>query len=223
MKTRKSAVLTTALAAGLLTLGAAGIASTVAVAGTAQAYQAEGVKVGDKAPDFTLTDTDGKTHKLSDYTAQGKIVVLEWFNPGCPFVVRVHEKSDALVKTAEAHQDKVVWLAVNSGAQGQQGHGQALNAEKKSEWNIPYPILLDESGEVGKSFGAKVTPHMFIVNTDGAVAYIGAFDDSGKEIGTPNYVGDALTALIAGETVKVTETKPQGCPVKYARAAKGKG
>lgn len=179
--------------------------------------QGDGINVGDKAPDFTLTDTDGKTHKLSDYTSQGKIVVLEWFNPGCPWVVRVHEKSDVMTKTAEANKDSVVWLAINSGAPGKQGYGKELNAEVKKKWNIQYPILLDESGAVGKSFGAKVTPHMFVIAADGTLAYAGAIDDSAKDkIGEPNYVADAIASVKAGETLKVTTKKPQGCGVKYA-------
>ncbi|MBX3317794.1 MAG: thioredoxin family protein [Phycisphaeraceae bacterium] len=217
MKTRKASALLSALAAGLLAVGAVAVAHAAETGSAVVETAQDGIKVGDKAPDFTLTDTDGKTHTLSDYTKQGKIVVLEWFNPGCPWVVRVHEKSDALAKTAASHKDKVVWLAVNSGAAGKQGHGKELNAEFKKKWNINYPILLDESGKVGKSFGAKVTPHMFVIAADGTLAYEGAFDDSKKdEIGTPNYVADAITAVAAGETLKVTNKKPQGCSVKYA-------
>jgi len=146
MKNRKGSALLAALAAGLLAVGTVGMVYASSAESTIMQTQGDGLKVGEKAPDFTLTDTDGKTHKLSDYTKEGKIVVLEWFNPGCPWVVRVHEKSDALAKTAEANKANVVWLAVNSGAVGKQGHGQALNAEMKKKWNIQYPILLDESG-----------------------------------------------------------------------------
>lgn len=215
MKNRKATALVAALAAGLFTVGAAGMAFASSGTSSYSEFAGEGVKVGDKAPDFTVTDMNGKIHTLSDYTKQGKIVVLEWFNPECPFVVRVHGKSDAMVKTAEANQDKVVWIAINSGAPGKQGTEKALNVEKASEWKIAYPIVLDESGKIGKMYGAKTTPHMFVIGTDGVVAYTGAFDDSGKEIGTPNYVADAIASLAAGETIKVTETTPKGCPVKY--------
>lgn len=217
MKNRKATALVAALAAGLLSVGAAGLAFAASSETTYTEFSGDGVQIGEKAPDFTLTDTDGKTHKLSDYTKEGKIVVLEWFNPGCPWVVRVHEKSDVMAKTAEANKDSVVWLAINSGAPGKQGHGKELNAEMKKKWNINYPILLDESGTVGKSFGAKVTPHMFVIAADGTLAYAGAIDDSAKDkIGEPNYVADAIAAVKAGETLKVTTKKPQGCAVKYA-------
>jgi peroxiredoxin len=216
MKARKATLIAALLTAGLATTGLSTLAYASSGTNTEHTLvEDKGVKVGDKAPDFTLTDTDGVTHKLSDYTSQGKIVVLEWFNPGCPWVVRVHEKSDALAKTYEANKADVVWLAINSGAPGKQGHGKEHNAEFKKNWNIAYPILLDETGTVGKSFGAKVTPHMFVIGADNTVAYIGAFDDSGKEIGTPNYVADAITAVRNGETLKTTETKPKGCAVKY--------
>lgn len=219
MKNRKASVLLSALAAGLMTIGAVGVAFASSSGGSTmtEPQKETAINVGDKAPDFTLTDTDGVTHKLSDYTSQGKIVVLEWFNPGCPWVVRVHEKSDVMTKTAEANKDSVVWLAINSGAPGKQGHGKELNAEMKKKWNIGYPILLDESGSVGKSFGAKVTPHMFVIAADGTLAYAGAIDDGAKDkIGEPNYVADAIAAVKAGETLKVTTKKPQGCSVKYA-------
>lgn len=216
MKNRKATALVAALAAGLLSVGAAGLAFAASSESTYTEFTGEGVKVGDKAPDFTVTDMNGKAHTLSEYTKQGKIVVLEWFNPECPFVVRVHGKSDAMVKTAEANKDKVVWIAVNSGAPGKQGSEKALNVEKASEWNITYPIVLDETGKVGKMYGAKTTPHMFVIGADGVVAYTGAFDDSGKEIGTPNYIADAIASLTAGETIKVSQTTPKGCSVKYA-------
>ena len=217
MKNRKASALIAALATGLLTVGVAGLAFASSGEAAMTEPKQDGIAVGDKAPDFTLTDTDGKTHKLSDYTSQGKIVVLEWFNPGCPWVVRVHEKSDVMAKTAEANKDSVVWLAVNSGAPGKQGHGKELNAEMKQKWSIGYPILLDETGSVGKSFGAKVTPHMFVIAPDGTLAYAGAIDDGAKDkIGEPNYVADAIAAVKTGETLKVTTKKPQGCSVKYA-------
>ena len=181
MKNRKASALVAALASGLMLVGAAGVAFTSSGGSAMTEPQKESaINIGDKAPDFTLTDTEGKTHTLSEYTKQGKIVVLEWFNPGCPWVVRVHEKSDVMTKTAEANKDSVVWLAINSGAAGKQGHGKELNAEMKKKWNIGYPILLDESGTVGKAFGAKVTPHMFVIAADGTLAYAGAIDDGAK-------------------------------------------
>ncbi len=173
------------------------------------------MKVGDKAPEFSVTDIDGKVHTLSEYTKQGKIVVLEWFNPECPFVVRAHAKSDAMVTTAEANKDKVVWLAINSGAPGKQGTDKDLNAKMRKEWNMAYPVVLDPSGEIGKAYGAKTTPHMYVIGFDGNVAYTGLFDGGSKDVGEPFYVAEAIKAISAGETLKVTETSPKGCPVKY--------
>lgn len=215
MKNRKASVLLSALAAGLVAVGAVGVAFAATNASYTETMK-DGVKVGDKAPDFTLTDLNGKTHTLSEYTKQGKIVVLEWFNPECPFVVRVHGKSDAMVKTAEANKDNVVWIAVNSGAPGKQGSEKELNVKMAKEWNISYPVVLDESGKVGRSYGAKTTPHMYVIGKDGNVAYTGLFDGGKKDVAEPYYVADAIKALAAGETIAVAETEPKGCAVKYA-------
>jgi peroxiredoxin len=173
-------------------------------------------KVGEKAPSFELKDTDGKTVKLEDF--KGKIVVLEWFNPDCPFIVKHHEKNKTMVNTYGQFKDKgVVWLAINSSAAGKEGNGLQKNAEAKKNWNLPFPILLDESGKVGKAYGAKNTPHMFIINKDGVLAYNGAIDDnnSPETAGKTNYVEKALNQLVKGETVTTAETKPYGCNVKY--------
>jgi peroxiredoxin len=180
---------------------------------------AERAQIGAKIKDFTLKDTDGKEHKLSDYTSKGKTVVLEWFNPGCPFVVRHHESEDTPMKEAyKAFKEKdVVWLAINSGAPGKQGHGVELNARKKKDWGIEYPILIDESGEVGKYFGARTTPHMYVISADSTLVYMGAIDDDprGRSDDATNYVADALTAHLAGKDVGEPETRPYGCGVKY--------
>ena len=174
-------------------------------------------KVGQPAPSFQLTDTDGKTHKLADY--KGKIVVLEWFNPGCPVVKMHHEKNTTMKDTQAKFKDKnVVWLAINSGAEGQQGYGQEANAEAKKDWSLAYPILLDETGTTGRAYGAKTTPHMFIINEQGTLVYAGAIDNgSGGKVGDVNYVEDALTQVLAKETVSPAETKSYGCPVKYGK------
>jgi peroxiredoxin len=173
--------------------------------------------IGEPAPAFTLTDTDGKTHALADL--KGKIVVLEWFNPGCPVVVMHHEKHSTMKDLQKKYADKdVVWLAVNSGAPGQQGHGQKANAGARKDWNIGYPVLLDESGKVGRAYEAKTTPHMYIIDKEGILRYNGAIDNgSGRARGDVNYVDQALTQIIAGETVSTAETKPYGCAVKYAK------
>lgn len=206
--------LITALTAGFLTLGLAGVATT-AIAGDKAETKSEtvaGVKVGDKAPDFSLVGTDGKTYKLSEWTAKGNIVVLEWFNSECPYCVK-HGKDGTMKALASDYKDKgVVLLGINSGGKGKQGYGKDADAVKA--WSLNYPILNDETGVTGKAYGAKTTPHMFIIGKDGKVAYMGAIDDQ-KE-GGKNYVRQALDQIIKGETVTESSTKPYGCGVKYA-------
>jgi peroxiredoxin len=174
-------------------------------------------KVGEAAPKFTLMSTEGKEVKLEDF--KGKIVVLEWFNPECPFVKKHHDLNTTMADTFAKYKDKdVVWLAINSGAEGKQGFGKELNEQARKDWKLGYPVLLDESGKVGKTYGAKTTPHMYVINKEGVLVYAGAIDDntSAKEAGKVNYVANALDATIKGETVKEAETKPYGCSVKYA-------
>jgi peroxiredoxin len=202
--------------AGVMTVAALSSAAFVGAVATAGPEGKQVAKVGEKAPGFTLTDTDGKTHNLSDF--QGKVVVLEWFNPECPFVVKHHAKNTTMIDLAnEFVGDEVVWVAINSGAPGKQGAGLELNKKMKSEWNISYPILLDESGQVGKMYGAKTTPHMYIIGKDGSLQYAGAIDNnpSATTLGDVNFVRQALEEVLAGETVTTAETKPYGCSVKY--------
>ncbi len=207
----------------LIRFGAAGLAAaTLAFASMAMSpshvAEAEPPKVDEKAPDFTLTDTDGKEHKLSEYTKDGKIVVLEWFNPGCPFVKK-HYTGGNMNKVAAEFKDKdVVWLLINSGAPGKQGAGKETNVKRKKDWKIERPILLDESGEVGKLYGAKKTPEMYVIDTEGVLRYHGAIDNNRRanRIGDVNYVRSALDKIIAGETVTTKEEPAYGCSVKYA-------
>jgi len=205
--------------AGFLCVGLIGVAGS-AFAGDGKGDKHEhkseeakkGVKVGEMAPDFTLTDTNGKSYTLSEWTKKGNIVVLEWFNSGCPYCVK-HGKEGTMKAIVDDYKDKgVVMLGINSGGKGKQGHGK--DAEAIKAWGLNYPILIDESGKVGKSYGAKTTPHMFIIGKDGKVAYMGAIDDQ-KE-GGKNYVRQALDQIIKGETVTESSTKPYGCGVKYA-------
>jgi len=173
-------------------------------------------KIGEKAPNFKLSDTDGKEHELQKYLDEGKTVVLEWFNPGCPVVKKHHESNKTMKETFDEFKaENVVWLAINSGAKGKQGHGVSLNAEAKSDWRIEYPVLMDESGKVGKAYGAKTTPHMIIISSEGKLVYNGAIDNRRKEAGEENYVEMALRQHLAGETVTTTTTQPYGCSVKY--------
>ncbi|MCA9629415.1 MAG: thioredoxin family protein [Myxococcales bacterium] len=181
----------------------------------------QAAKVGEAAPDFELKDLDGKSVKLSDY--KGKVVVLEWFNPGCPFVKAAHKRG-SLVDTAKKETAKgVVWLAINSGAPGKQGHGIEANKQGSTEFGMTNPVLLDEDGKVGKAYGAKHTPHMFVIDKAGKLAYAGAIDNSpdgegespkdGKLI---NYVEEALSDIAAGKPVRTPTTEAYGCSVKYS-------
>jgi peroxiredoxin len=172
--------------------------------------------VGQPAPDFTLRDLSGKEVQLSDL--RGKTVVLEWFNPGCPFVVYAHGEGPLRDQPARAAKDGVVWLAVNSGAPGKQGHGLEVNQKATSEWGMSYPVLLDEAGSVGRSYGAVTTPHMYVVDPKGTLVYAGALDNAplGKSDTTvTKYVDAALADVKAGRTVATASTKPYGCSVKY--------
>ncbi|MBD3334944.1 MAG: redoxin domain-containing protein [Candidatus Eisenbacteria bacterium] len=176
-------------------------------------------QLGAPAPDFVLTDLEGRSHRLSDYTGRGKAVVLEWFNPDCPFVRKHHEKTRSMAETAAwAEEHGVVWLAINSGAPGKQGHGQERNERAKKDYDIGYPILLDASGEVGHAYGAKTTPHMYVIAADGTLIYQGAIDDTPNpsELGQMNYVRRALEEHFSNQSVSVEETRPYGCTVKYA-------
>jgi len=179
----------------------------------------KGAVVGKPAPDFSLKDLDGKPVKLSDY--KDKVVVLEWFNPNCPFVAAAHGKDGALRDLpSKAAADGVVWLTINSSAAGQEGAGVEANKKMRDEWKISNPVLLDESGTVGRAYGAKSTPHMFVIDAKGVLAYSGALDNApqGKVEGDKkvNHVEAAIAELKAGKPVTNKETKPYGCPVKYA-------
>lgn len=160
---------------GLLLAGLLGWSSSGTAAAPASAAPAQ---VGQRAPDFTLKDTAGKTHTLNSYLAEGKTVVLEWFNPDCPFVKRHHQALKTMERTYAENRGKgVVWLAINSGAPGNQGAGLERNTQARKEFGIEYPVLLDESGSVGRMYGAKTTPAMYVIGKDGLVLYAGAIDD----------------------------------------------
>ena len=175
---------------------------------------------GDDAPGFTLKDTDGKEHSIASYLAAGKVVVLEWFNPDCPFIIKHHKNHKTMNETYAKFADRgVVWLAINSNAPGKQGHGDKRNRQAVIDYALPFPLLLDENGVVGQAYGAKTTPHMFVIGGKGKVLYAGAIDDdrSAGEPGDVNYVADALEAVLVGKTPKVQETDPYGCSVKYVK------
>jgi peroxiredoxin len=195
----------------------------LAAAGSASRADSSGATspvIGKPAPDFTLTDLDGKQVQLASF--KGKVVVLEWFNPRCPFVKASHTVG-SLVGTAQRHMnDGVVWLGVNSGAAGKEGAHVKMSVEAAKTWSIPNPILRDTTGKVGKAYGATNTPNMFVIDKTGTVVYAGAIDNSrdgegkspqgGKLI---NFVDAALDDIAAGRPVTTAVTRPYGCTVKY--------
>ena len=175
--------------------------------------------VGHAAPSFKLKDLNGKTHSLDQY--KGKTIVLEWFNPECPFVVMAHGKGGVLETMAKKVANKnTVWLAINSGAAGRQGHGKKVNSSAAKQWKMDHPILVDDSGKVGKAYGAKTTPHMFVIDAQGNLAYKGAPDNApsgrrGKSY--KPYLTNALADVAAGKKVRKANTSAWGCSVKYGR------
>jgi len=189
-------------------------AFVVVLASMGTAVAGDGVAVGNRAPAFTLTDSAGNRVSLSDYS--GKVVVLEWVNPDCPFVQR-HNKAGTMKDLATKYGARgVVWLAVNS----TNYMDAAASAKFKAANDLPYPILVDRSGEVGHLYGARTTPHMYIIDGGGRLAYIGAIDDDprgNKDGPVTNYVAAALDQVLAGKPVATAETKPYGCSVKYRK------
>jgi peroxiredoxin len=176
----------------------------------------EKAKVGEAAPNFKLSCTDGKEVTLE--SLKGKIVVLEWFNPDCPFVVKHHKTHSTFKDLAAKYKGKeVVMVAINSSAEGKQGSGKERNAKAKTDFKVEYPILLDTDGKVGRMYGARTTPHMYVIDAKGVLAYAGAIDDDNSvdTAGKTNYVANAVDALLKGESVAKSETKPYGCSVKY--------
>ena len=176
--------------------------------------------VGKPAPDFTGKDIDGKTHKLSDY--KGKIVVLEAHNPDCPFCAH-HYKTGAMQELQEWAKSKgAVWLLVNSSSKNSGSYRDPVQAKKEfTKDKIRAAAWLDDnSGEIGKAFGLKTTPHMIVIGKDGNVAYDGAIDDRADTETDPrkarNYVKEAIEKLSANQPVTVAKTKSYGCGVKYA-------
>lgn len=200
-------------------------ASSESAAPTAQEAvkpeQAQGpARVGSPAPAFTAVDSNGKTHNLSDF--KGKTVVLEWTNDQCPFVKKHYTSSNMQKLQKEATSKGVVWLSVVSSAPGQQGHvdGQKANDLTKSRSASPTAVLLDPDGKVGRSYDARTTPHMFVIDPQGVLQYAGAIDDKPtrdpEDVATAkNYVRPALNSVLAGQPVQVATSQPYGCSVKY--------
>lgn len=179
------------------------------------------VTIGEKAPDFTLPAADGGEKALSSFA--GKIVVLEWHNKGCPFVKKHYGSGNMQALQKEYTGKDVVWLSINSSAEGKQGYETAAEALEtvKAEGAAPTHVLLDPKGMVGKLYGAATTPHMYVIDKEGKLAYAGAIDDNAsaepEDAKTAkNYVRAAVDALQAGKPVEVSSTKSYGCGVKYA-------
>jgi peroxiredoxin len=175
--------------------------------------------VGKAAPEFKAVDTNGKTHSLSQY--RGKWVVLEWLNHGCPYVKK-HYNANAMQALQKKYKDKVVWLSIVSSAPGKQGHysNEDANELTKEKGASPYAVLIDEAGTVGRLYDARTTPHMFVVNPQGSIVYMGGIDDkpgtraSDFETARP-HVDIALQEAMAGKPVSVPTSQPYGCSVKY--------
>ena len=194
--------------------------ATLLILSAAPAHAADfgPVNIGAPAPAFSLPDLAGETVNLADH--KGKVVVLEWFNPGCPFVKQAHGPDGGLKTMANTWAEQgVVWLAINSGSPGSQGTGVDANKRAKSDWNMNHPILLDESGKVGKAYAAKTTPQMVVIDPAGNQVYNGALDNApfGKPKGgeLDAITERVLAAVTTGKPSPQGQSKPYGCSVKY--------
>lgn len=177
-------------------------------------------RVGDRAPDFTATDSHGKVHKLSEY--QGKFVVLEWTNRGCPYTQKQYDSGNMQRLQREWTSRGIIWLTVISSAPGKQGYVTAPeeNAYVKQVNAEPTAVLLDPAGALGHLYDAKTTPHMFVINPQGTLIYNGAIDDKpttdlADVNGAKNYLSLALDEATSGKPVSNPTTRPYGCSVKY--------
>ena len=192
---------------------------TPLIVGTALLAGAQAATVGQAAPDFTLKDVSGKTVRLSDF--RGRHVVLEWNNPGCPFVRKHYDSGNMQTLQKEAAAKNVVWLAINS---TEASHGDYLNPAQLGRWMseqkaAPTATLMDEDGAAGRAYAARVTPHMYIVDPQGKLIYAGGIDSipSGRaeDIRTAtNYVRQGLGEALAGKPVSQSTTRPYGCTIK---------
>ncbi len=190
--------------------------SVFVLAGVAQA----GVASGQPAPEFSLVDISGKAQKLSDY--RGKYVVLEWFNSECPFVQKHYESGNMQALQARYTQKGVVWLGINSTSPNHSNYRDAARSQAiLKQWkSVPTAFVLDPDGKVGLQYGARTTPHMYVIDPKGMLAYVGGIDDkpsiSPRDIPTArNLVAAALDDALSGKTVSTPSAPPYGCSVKY--------
>lgn len=196
------------------------VGALLAVASLAAGALHAAPSVGQPAPAFSATDTTGKSRSLAEF--KGKTVVLEWVNFDCPFVKK-HYGSGNMQKLQKTYGAKgVVWLSINSSAAGKEGHLTAASAEQavRERGAAASALLLDPAGQVGRLYGAKTTPHMFVIDAQGTLAYAGAIDDTAStdQADVPkahNYVAAALDAVLAGKPVATASSQPYGCSVKY--------
>ena len=205
-----------------IALAAAGLAAVPAVALVASGMAGADpvlaqLPIGKAPPNFSGTYADGRAVSLADF--RGKTVVLEWNNPGCPSVTAHYESGNMQKTQAAAVADGVVWLTINSGAEGKQGHmtRAEANAFAARQQSRSTAYLLDPKGVVGRAYGATATPHMYVIDADGSLVYRGGIDDkpSGQIKGARNHVLAALGELKAGKPVSVPTSRPYGCSVKY--------
>lgn len=177
-------------------------------------------EVGRPAPDFSAVDSRGHTHRLADY--RGKTVVLEWTNHDCPYVLKHYDSGNMQALQQEASGQGAVWLTVISSAPGKQGHVTGAQADQLSRDRkaTPSAVLLDPAGSVGRLYGAKTTPHMYVIDAKGTLKYMGGIDDRATTDtadipGADNYVRAALANMKAGRPIAKAVTRPYGCSVKY--------
>ena len=187
---------------------------------TTTLFAADSPPVGAAAPEFSLSDASGKTHSLSEY--KGKYVVLEWFNPECPFVKKHYGSGNMQKLQAEYTGKGVVWLTIDSNAPGFEGNISPEQAQKvMKDWNTKQTaLLLDPDGKVGRAYNAHNTPDMFVINPEGKIVYEGAIDSKASPNpadipSATNYVKVALDESMNGKRVSTTNTRPYGCSVKY--------
>jgi peroxiredoxin len=201
-----------------MSIVAAGAAAGLATAASSPASAS--VQAGRPAPDFTATDSRGSQHSLA--ASRGKIVVLEWTNHECPYTVKHYDTGNMQALQRAVTEAGGIWLTVVSSRPGTQGHVNGLEADRLTEERSARPtaVLLDPKGDLGRLYGARTTPHMYVIDRDGMLAYMGAIDDQPSANratvkGARNYVREALDALAAGRPIAFASTRAYGCTVKY--------
>ncbi len=215
---KKTVITLSAIGLGAFMLGL-GLSESTKPALESTIHSAPKAQIGQPAPDFTLSDLDGNEINLSEYTQAGKIVVLEWFSPMCPFVKK-HYRDDTMTMInleAQFADNDIVWLRINSAKASHPSSKRKANQNIAKKWGITTPILLDPTGEVGKTYGAKRTPEMYIIDASGTLVYHGAIDNKpdAAHPGDINYVQNGLHEIIEGKSISTATTKPYGCSIKY--------